>query len=425
MRTRWYRLPAAAVAAGLPALLAGMLVAPSPLAVVGPGDDTVRTQLADAPPVPATGDTAGDGLDGAHPVTVPGTGVLEPRLDGSARDDRNRGVPVRVSGTALPAHVLLAYRNATASLSRSDPGCHLSWSLVAGIGKVESGHAFGGAVDRQGRTLTPILGPVLDGAGDFAAIPDSDGGRWDGDTTWDRAVGPMQFIPSSWATWGRDGDGNGTTDPSDIDDASLATASYLCAGNRDLADQKDRRSAVFSYNHSWDYVDLVLAWADAYASGSSVTGTLAGQGSPQSDGGDLGGTTHALGPPIGATPKPGTPAPAATPEAPVEPPASAAPPVEPAPAPTSQAQAPGPTSAAPTVRPTPTPTPTPHPSATVEPSSCPTPPPTPTPTGTATQDPTGTATPTPAPDPTQTPDPTATPSPIGSPTDCPTPDAQL
>ena len=117
--------------------------------------------------------------------------------------------------------------------------------------------------------MNPILGPVLNGVGDVAAIPDTDGGRWDGDTTWDRAVGPMQFIPSSWAVWGRDGDGDGSADPSDVDDAAMATASYLCAGGRDLRDEKDRRSAVFSYNHSWDYVDLVLAWADAYATGSA------------------------------------------------------------------------------------------------------------------------------------------------------------
>ena len=55
---------------------------------------------------------------------------------------------------------------------------------------------------------------------------------------------------------------------------------YLCAGDRDLTGDKDRRSAVFSYNHSWDYVDLVLAWADAYATGSTTTGTSAGGDGP-------------------------------------------------------------------------------------------------------------------------------------------------
>ncbi len=183
-------------------------------------------------------------------------------------------MPIRVSGTALPARVLLAYRNAADDLRRSDPACHLPWSLLAGIGQVESGQAYDGAIDRKGRTLNPILGPELNGVGDVAAIPDTDGGRWDGDTTWDRAVGPMQFIPSSWQVWGRDGDGDGQADPSDVDDAAMATASYLCAGDRDLRDEKDRRSAVFSYNHSWDYVDLVLAWADAYATGVPLTTDL-------------------------------------------------------------------------------------------------------------------------------------------------------
>ena len=412
---RWLGLPAAALVAGLPVLLTGMLVAPSPALLVGPDPDAVRTALTDDPPTPVTG--AGDLLDGAHPVTDPGTQVLDAALDSTARDDRNRGVPVRVSGTALPARVLLAYRNAAAALRQSDPGCHLSWSLVAGIGKVESGHAFGGAVDRKGRTVGRILGPVLDGAGDFAAIPDTDGGRWDGDTTWDRAVGPMQFIPSSWAVWGRDGDGNGSTDPSDVDDAALATASYLCAGERDLTDEQDRRSAVFSYNHSWDYVDLVLAWADAYATGSATTGTLAGPGGRDAGADD--GATDALGPPIGALPQPSSPAPSATPEVGVEPPASAAPTFEPAPAPgparTSDTPTPEPTSP----RPSAPPTPTPDPTVTTAPPDCPTP----TPTGTATSDPSGspttpTSTPTPTPTDSATSDPSGTPS--ATPTDCPT-----
>jgi membrane-bound lytic murein transglycosylase B len=411
-------LPTAALAAGLPALVAGMLVAPSPSVLAGPDDDTVRTVLADAPPNPA--DT-GAALDGAHPATDPGTQVLDTRLDSTARDDRNRGVPVRVSGTALPARVLLAYRNAAASLRDTDPACRLSWSLVAGIGKVESGHAFGGAVDRSGRTVRPILGPVLDGAGDFAAIPDSDSGRWDGDTTWDRAVGPMQFIPSSWAVWGRDGDGNGSTDPSDIDDAALATASYLCAGDRDLTVEKDRRSAVFSYNHSWDYVDLVLAWADAYATGSTVTGSLAGRGGRDRNGAHGGGTDE-LGPPIGATPKPSSPSSSAAANAVAEPPASAAPTVEPAPAPPSAAPQPATTSAPPPAAPPtsapPTVTPAPDPTATSVAPGCPTP----SPTGTVTPDPSGSPTPdpTPSPDPTTT-GPTGSPTGTPTPTDCPTP----
>ena len=347
MHLRRIGLSAAAVAAGLPTLLAGMVVAPAPRLLVGPDDSTVRTQLvADPPPQPSDPSL---GLTGAHPPTDPvgmggqgAGGALDP-----AQDD-NRGVPVRVSGTALPARVLLAYRNAAAALHLSDPACNLSWTLIAGIGKVESGHASGGAVDKAGHTLRPILGPELNGVGPVAAIADSDGGRWDGDTTWDRAVGPMQFIPTSWAVWGQDGDADGTADPSDVDDAALATASYLCAGDRDLSQDKDRRSAVFSYNHSWDYVDLVLAWADAYATGTpvqtaSLTGGAGGAGSGTgTSGGGTGatappGTAVAL-PPAGpitspasggaapGAPAPGSPVPGGSTVGPTAAPASAAPP---------------------------------------------------------------------------------------------------
>jgi len=108
---------------------------------------------------------------------------------------------------------------------------------------------------------------ALDGVGPVAAVPDTDGGRWDGDTTWDRAVGPMQFIPSTWATAGRDGDGDGVSDPGDLDDAALAAAAYLCRAGGDLRTTQGMRTAVFAYNHSDYYVDLVLAFERGYDSG--------------------------------------------------------------------------------------------------------------------------------------------------------------
>ena len=114
--------------------------------------------------------------------------------------------------------------------------------------------------------MSQILGPVLNG-GAFAAIRDTDNGRYDGDRTWDRAVGPMQFIPSSWALYSRDANGDGTADPHNVDDAALASAGYLCAGDRDLRNTATLRRAVFGYNHSWDYVATVLAWMTAYERG--------------------------------------------------------------------------------------------------------------------------------------------------------------
>ncbi len=89
------------------------------------------------------------------------------------------------------------------------PGCHITWPLLAGIGKVESAHASGGRVEANGNTRGKILGPVLDGGPGMAAITDTDQGLYDGDTAWDRAVGPMQFIPGTWTAFGADGNGDG------------------------------------------------------------------------------------------------------------------------------------------------------------------------------------------------------------------------
>ena len=61
------------------------------------------------------------------------------------------------------------------------PGCHITWPLLAGIGKVESAHASGGKVDANGNTRGKILGPVLDGGPGMAAIADTDQGVYDGE----------------------------------------------------------------------------------------------------------------------------------------------------------------------------------------------------------------------------------------------------
>jgi hypothetical protein len=165
--------------------------------------------------------------------------------------------------------VFAAYRAAEASLARSAPGCGLRLQLLAAIGQVESGQARGGRVLPDGTSLSPILGPRLDGNG-FALIRDSDGGAYDGDTVYDRAVGPMQFIPSTWAHWGADGNGDGRADPGNIFDAALAAGRYLCAGGRDLSEPAGLERAVLGYNHSAAYLRTVLAWYAYYLGGHRV-----------------------------------------------------------------------------------------------------------------------------------------------------------
>jgi hypothetical protein len=167
----------------------------------------------------------------------------------------------------IPSTVLAAYRGAANNLAQSQPSCHLPVELLAAIGKVESGHAHGGRLDATGTAVPPILGPVLNGTNGFAAIPDTDHGALDGDPVWDRAVGPMQFIPSTWRRWASDGDNDGTADPQNVYDASLAAARYLCADGRDLSTGTGIQSAILSYNDSTAYLRLVSAWLTAYRGG--------------------------------------------------------------------------------------------------------------------------------------------------------------
>lgn len=191
-----------------------------------------------------------------------------PRAQPVATRSGKRQVPVEaVSG--IPSTVLSAYRKATETLRNSQPRCRLAMPLLAAIGKVESGHARGGDVDAAGTTRTPILGPPLNGAPGIAAIGDTDGGAHDGDTTWDRAVGPMQFIPSTWRVWASDGNRDGIGDPNNVYDATLAAGRYLCAAGRNLATSDGLRRAVLAYNHSEHYLQVVLSWMRVYT-GSAV-----------------------------------------------------------------------------------------------------------------------------------------------------------
>ncbi|HEX6352158.1 lytic transglycosylase domain-containing protein [Actinophytocola sp.] len=247
----------------------------------------------------------------------------------------------------IPASMYDAYQSAADTLATTQPNCNLDWSLLASIGRIESNHARGGKVNENGDTVPQILGPVLNGGG-FAAIRDSDGGRYDGDNRWDRAVGAMQFIPSTWSAYKADGNGDGEMSPHNVFDATVAAGKYLCSGGLDMSNPQDRAAAVFRYNHSDSYVATVLLWADAYADGVTP---LEDDFVPSEDDFD------ALGPPsVGNNPPP--PVVPQNPQNPQQPPPPAPPGTSPDGGPTSSTTTP-PTSISPTLTNQPGPTSTP------------------------------------------------------------------
>ena len=169
--------------------------------------------------------------------------------------------------TGIGTVALEAYALASIRLDRELPGCHVGWTTLAGIGAIESGHGThgGSRLNSDGTTSRRIIGPPLDGSSGTARIPsDKQSERWHGDTKWDHAVGPMQFIPSTWRKWGSDANDDGTADPNNIIDAAYSAGRYLCASGRDLRTGEGWTQAIFSYNHSEDYVRSVVARANSY-----------------------------------------------------------------------------------------------------------------------------------------------------------------
>ncbi|MGW5847065.1 lytic transglycosylase domain-containing protein [Streptomyces sp. NPDC055254] len=224
-------------------------------------------------------------LTTAAVVTTPSTadaGESEPTPDSPQAADRGDArldlpgdladpTPAPAAGTpegasGIPGTALDAYRRAEVAVAAALPNCKLPWQLLAGIGRVESVHASGYGLKADGYTEKPIRGPRLDGNG-FAEIRDTDRGEWDADVVYDRAVGPMQFIPSTWAVWGADGNADAKRDPNNIYDAALGAGLYLCAGDRDLSVAAKLDSAILSYNNSREYVNTVLGYMRQYQQG--------------------------------------------------------------------------------------------------------------------------------------------------------------
>ncbi|MDQ4053330.1 MAG: lytic transglycosylase domain-containing protein [Actinomycetota bacterium] len=253
---RWQRavaiVPLALLSAAWTASLAGAGVTAAALADPSqqeeplPDGATVPSEAIEAPASVSSGDGLGLGVAGDAQQVI-----------------------ATSSTNGIPAAALAAYQRAESVINSADEGCNLTWQLIAAIGRVESNHGrYGGnALDDDGIAQPGIYGIALNGSHNTSTIRDTDAGQFDNDLVYDRAVGPMQFIPSTWSVVGVDADGDGQRNPQDIDDAALATAVYLCSGDDDLSTTAGQRSAVYRYNHSQAYVDLVLSIMDAYLDG--------------------------------------------------------------------------------------------------------------------------------------------------------------
>ena len=363
------RMSAALVVVAVPASMVGLTPAMQPVAKTMPAVVRASAQVSLAPIAPSVTSLQRHYLShvppGLRPQVVAEQVTIAAGLSLRTKADRNRKISVTSSKGSrvwtasalaehdLPSAAMRAYTNAARSIDATDPGCHLPWTLLAGIGRVESDHGrYGGSVlGNDGVPRPAIIGVALDGKGPVAAIRDTDHGAFDGDTVWDRAVGPMQFIPSTWEWAGRDGDGDGKVNPDDIDDTALAAAAYLCSGSGSMLDDAAAKAAIFRYNPSDYYVALVQAFEQGYRTGIFVLPSPPPPG--QDDGpkkhrhhkaADKKKAHHA------ATTTKATPKPAAD---------------DPSPKPSSPSPKPSPS---PSPKPSPTPSPTPKPSPSPSPS---------------------------------------------------------
>ncbi len=255
--SRMVRTPAFGIVVLTPIVLAGAVGAAPDL----PGAPVVGTEVT---PLAAVSPTPGD----ASGVSVVALAKQPTNFHFAAATVSAPPPAIVVSSPGslrIPAVPLAAYRNAEQAMAVAAPGCGLSWNLLAGIGRIESMHANGGATDARGTAINPIYGPALDGTlpGNEVIVQTVQTGR----AVYARAMGPMQFLPGTWSRYAADGDGDGKADPQNVYDAALAAARYLCSGGLNLRNQSQVLTAILRYNNSMAYAQNVLGWAAAYATG--------------------------------------------------------------------------------------------------------------------------------------------------------------
>jgi membrane-bound lytic murein transglycosylase B len=254
------------------AITAGAYYVPKKLKASPAASATPTFAAGAAAPVPSASLPSDAGLPGVLQPSQPTAGVTQPTQQTTAgtgqRPQEVLAGWAETTGTkvGIPVVAVEAYGYAELVLARTTPTCHLSWTTVAAIAEVESdhGHFQNSVLGADGTVSPPIYGLPLNGQGGRSLIADTDHGAIDGDSTYDRAVGPLQFIPSTWASYKVDADNNGVADPQNINDASLTAGIYLCQKGRDLSKPDDWYSAIYSYNAVQPYAQKVFETANDY-----------------------------------------------------------------------------------------------------------------------------------------------------------------
>jgi len=205
-------------------------------------------------------------------------------------DETGAEADAAIAGTGardLSAIAYLAYMDAAGAVAERHPDCRLSAAVLAGIGRISSGHGRneGAVVDHLG-VVTPALRGLRGGVG-----ADTDGGELDGQAAGDVAMGPMQLRPTTWSGSAKDGDGDGAADPDDLFDAAATTAEALCAPGASLDRFTPLQRAVERLVGEGQQATVALGTARRYARTSELDmgrvpsdpRALVGDGSPQFD----------------------------------------------------------------------------------------------------------------------------------------------
>jgi cell wall-associated NlpC family hydrolase len=176
------------------------------------------------------------------------------------------GVSGGVAQTPPSAAALAEIPNFLIAHYEAAPSCTgLPWQIVAAIGEIESRHGEGRIDPTTGDTNPHIIGIALDGTHSAAVRVPPGGSPWHDDPIWDHAVGPMQFITSTWARWGIDANHDGVASPHNAYDAIATAGRYLCDGRPTL---DSINQALLRYDSDPQYAARAIDIAIRYGMGA-------------------------------------------------------------------------------------------------------------------------------------------------------------